>query len=121
MPAGPRCWKRCHCGPPNRHQVETVLRHAWQGRADANEPAPVAAWAHTLAPGRDPAGGVVKAELRALTDDAIALGVFGVPSVELEGRMCWGLDALPMLRAAWFKGPGWEAAGRATPRVLRQP
>lgn len=112
-------------GLPNRYQVETVMRHVWQGGADANEPARVAALAQMLAPGRDPHGGEVKAELRALTDDAIARGVFGVPSFELEGRMFWGLDALPMLRAAlqgetWFEGPEWEAATRVTVGMTRR-
>ena len=37
-------------------------------------------------------------ELKALTDAAIAQGLFGVPSFEAGGRLYWGLDALPMLR-----------------------
>lgn len=101
-------------GLPNRYQVETVMRHVWQGGADANEPARVAALTQGLPPRRDPAGGEVKAELRALTEEAIARGVFGVPGFELEGRVFWGLDALPMLRGAllgeaWFEGPDWES------------
>jgi hypothetical protein len=65
-------------------------------------------------------GEAVKAELRANTDAALAAGVFGVPSFELDGRVFWGLDALPMLReavldGAWFDGPAWAAAG--TPRL----
>ena len=39
-----------------------------------------------------------KDELRALTDAAIAQGLFGVPTVEALGRLYWGFDALPMLR-----------------------
>jgi hypothetical protein len=50
--------------------------------------------------------------------------VFGVPSFELDGRLFWGLDALPMLRAAlagdaWFDGPAWAAAGAPQPGVVR--
>ncbi|HEV8691120.1 MAG TPA: DsbA family protein, partial [Ideonella sp.] len=33
-----------------------------------------------------------------LTDAAIARGLFGVPTFEMNGRLYWGLDALPMLR-----------------------
>ena len=45
----------------------------------------------------------------------MARGVFGVPTCEVDGRLFWGLDALPMLRAylrgdPWFDGPGWSAA-----------
>ena len=100
------------------------MRHVWQGGADANEPARVAALAQGLSPRRDPAGSEVKAELRALTEEAMARGVFGVPSFELEGRVFWGLDALPMLRGAllgeaWFEGPDWAMARQPRPGVQR--
>ena len=39
----------------------------------------------------------VKAELRGQTDDAIARGVFGVPSMEANGEIFWGYDDLPYL------------------------
>ena len=79
-----------------------------------------------LAPQRDPAGDEVKAELRAHTDVAIERGVFGVPTFELDGRLFWGLDALPMLRAAlqgdaWFDGPAWDEAGTASPGRSAEP
>jgi len=77
-----------------------------------------------VAPLRDPAGEAVKSELRAHTDVAIQRGLFGVPTIELDGRAFWGLDALPMVRAAllgdaWFDGPVWSAAGTAQPGVQR--
>lgn len=84
---------------PNRRVVEAVMRHAWQGGgADPNEPKRLTALTATLQPVRDPNGNEVKAELKALTDAAIAQGLFGVPSFEAFGRLYWGLDALPMLR-----------------------
>lgn len=39
----------------------------------------------------------VKARLRADTDEAIAAGVFGVPSVRVGDEVFWGLDAFPHL------------------------
>jgi 2-hydroxychromene-2-carboxylate isomerase len=39
----------------------------------------------------------VKAELRANTDAAIARGVFGVPTMIVDGELFWGCDALPLL------------------------
>ena len=36
----------------------------------------------------------VKNELRRLTDDAIAIGVFGVPTFVLDGELFWGHDRL---------------------------
>lgn len=52
-----------------------------------------------LAPARDPASAEVKLALKQATDAAQAAGVFGVPTFALDGRLFWGLDALPMLRA----------------------
>lgn len=100
---------------PKRWVCEQVLRHVWRGGADANEPARLAALAQTLAPQRDPAGAQVKDELRAATADAAARGVFGVPSVEVDGRLFWGLDGLDLLSAflrgdPWFDGPDWGRA-----------
>lgn len=91
------------CGPagrmPNRRIVEALMRHVWQAHgADPNDPARLAALRASLAPERDPEGDEVKAELRSLTDSAIARGVFGVPTFEALGQLYWGLDALPMLR-----------------------
>ncbi len=100
---------------PNRRVAEAVLRHVWVGGHDAADPARLAALREQLAPARDPDGEDVKAELRANTDAAIATGVFGVPTIDCGGRLYWGLDALPMLRAQlqgdpWFDGDGWHAA-----------
>jgi len=108
----------------NRRSVEAVMRHVWHGGADAADPARLAALQRELAPVRDPASDAVKAELRAATDAAIARGVFGVPTFELDGRLFWGVDALPMLRAAvqddaWFAGPAWDDAGQPRPGTTR--
>lgn len=84
---------------PNRRVVETLMRHVWQsGGADPNEPGRLVALRDRLAPVRNPDSEEVKAELRALTDAAVARGLFGVPTFEMAGRLYWGLDALPMLR-----------------------
>ncbi len=111
-------------GVPNRRVVELLMRHAWRGGADVNDAARLQALQDAVAPQRDPAGDVVKAELRAHTEVAIERGVFGVPTIELDGRLFWGLDALPMVRAAllgdaWFDGPAWDAAALAPPGVAR--
>lgn len=109
---------------PNRRVVELLLHHVWHGGADVNDAARLAALRDAVAPQRDPGSEAVKAELRAHTDVAIDKGVFGVPTFEVDGRLFWGLDALPMLRAyllgdRWFDGRGWDAAGVAPPGVRR--
>ncbi len=108
----------------NRRHTELVLRHVWEGGADAADAQRLAALREQLAPARDPDGDDVKAELRAQTEAALAAGAFGVPSFELDGRLFWGLDALPMLRAAlvgdpWFDGPSWAEAGAPRPGIVR--
>ena len=117
----------CLAAGPNRRVVQAVMRHVWVGGLDANDPGRLAALREQLAAGRDmrdPDGAEVKAELRAQTDAAVQAGVFGVPTVTLQGRHFWGLDALPMLRdamqgGAWFEGSGWEEAGRERGGVVR--
>ena len=101
-------------GRVNRHVCETVLRHVWRGGADAADTTRLQALTEALQPARDPASDAVKAQLKANTAEAIARGVFGVPTFAVDDRLFWGFDALPMLRAwlmgeAWFDGPDWAA------------
>jgi len=112
------------CGP-NRRVVETLMRFVWEGGGDPTAPARLAALQAHLAPALSPDGDAVKQALRAHTETALASGVFGVPTFEVEGRLFWGLDALPMLRDAlaggtWFEGPEWDAALIAPPGVQRR-
>ncbi|MEL6425192.1 MAG: 2-hydroxychromene-2-carboxylate isomerase [Pseudomonadota bacterium] len=39
----------------------------------------------------------VKAQLKSNTEEAIARGVFGVPTLEVNGELFWGDDATPMM------------------------
>jgi hypothetical protein len=113
-------------GTPSRRTVELLFRHVWcRDGADPNAPAALAALTTAVAPQRDPAGDDVKAELRARTEAAVALGLFGVPTLVCGGRQFFGLDALPMLRAAvagdaWFDTPAWDDAGQQPPGLQRR-
>ena len=111
-------------GTPNRYVCETIFRHVWQTGLEAADAQRGDALCAQLAPQRDPNGTDVKAQLKANSDEAIARGVFGVPALVVDGKVFWGLDALPMLRAfllgdAWFDGPAWNAAAQL-PGVQRQ-
>ena len=119
------------CGPlgeparPNRFVCETIFRHVWRGGADAGDAQRLQALTDALAPKREPNSDEVKAQLKSNTDEAIALGVFGVPTFVVGERVFWGLDALPMLRAylvgdAWFDGPDWQQAAELPVGVRRQ-
>jgi 2-hydroxychromene-2-carboxylate isomerase len=111
------------CGP-NRRVGEAVLRHVWRAGADAVDPHRLQALTAQLAPQREPQSDAVKAELKQATADAAAMGVFGVPTFRHDGRLYWGVSALPMLAAAlageaWFDSGEWDAAGAERPSVRR--
>ena len=113
-------------GTINRFVAETVFRHVWRGGADAADISRLAALTQTLAPLRDPSSDAVKAELKANSDEAIALGLFGVPSLVVDGKLFWGFDALPMLRdyldgGAWFASDAWEQAQALPAGIQRTP
>ena len=103
----------------NRFVAGAVLRHVWQGGQDALAPARLDVLRAQLAPQlRQDAAAEDDAKrlLRENTDAAAALGVFGVPTCEVDGRLFWGLDGLPMLRAyldgdTWFDAH-WDGAAR---------
>ena len=102
-------------GRPNRYVCETIFHHVWRSGLPADDAGRLASLAAQLAPSRDVQGADVKAQLKAHGDEAIAAAVFGVPTFAVDGKLFWGLDALPMLRAwmlgdAWFDGPDWDAA-----------
>ncbi|WKB54829.1 2-hydroxychromene-2-carboxylate isomerase [Eleftheria terrae] len=102
-------------GTPNRWVCETLFHHVWDSGLDAEDPARLPALLERLSPRRDPASQAVKDELRDATAEAARRGVFGVPTIELEGRLFWGADSLEMLRAClqgdpWFDSPEWMGA-----------
>lgn len=113
-------------GLPNRYVCEALFRHVWHGGADATDPARLAMLLEQLAPARDVAGEEVKSGLKAHTQEAISAGVFGVPTLAVDGRLFWGFDALPMLadylaHGVWSAGPDWQRAAGVRPGPSRTP
>lgn len=99
------------CFPPT-HPFRSL--DALRGLATLDEPDPAAvraAFDHIWARGGDPADlpnsadPAAKARLRGWTDEAIAAGMFGVPSLVVSGEVFWGLDAMPMANA-FLADPG---------------
>lgn len=118
----------------SRYVTERLFHHVWHGGGDPLEPARLEALQtqlqdHMRQRGRSWSGpdrAEVKQRLRENTERALALGLFGVPSMVVGGRVFWGLDALPMLRdalqgGAWFQGADWEAAQDLPVGVQRRP
>lgn len=111
-------------GTPNRYVTETLFRHVWRGGADAVDAGRLATLVASIAPQRDMNGDEVKAQLKANTDEAIALDLFGVPAFVVDGKVFWGLDALPMLGDylrgdAWFEGPAWNTVRQVVQGAIR--
>jgi 2-hydroxychromene-2-carboxylate isomerase len=98
---------------------ETIFHHVWRGGAAADDATRLAALTATLAPAHAPGGDEARQLLRVETDAAIAAGVFGVPTFGVDGRLFWGLDALPMLRAQLCGDAALEPAW-ATPESVAQ-
>ena len=110
-------------GAPNRYVCETVFKHVWQGGAPADDPERLQQLTQLLAPQRSVASDEVKAQLKANTEEALALGVFGVPTIAVDDKLFWGFDALPMLTAylnndPWFDAQ-WDAPASVAQGVKR--
>lgn len=112
-------------GSPSREQLAKLFEHVWALGQDAADSARLAQLVQKLAPDRDPQSEAVKLELRQRTDAALQAGVFGTPSMVIEGQVFWGNDALPMLRAylegdPWFRCPDWTEVAHVPWGVRRQ-
>ena len=118
-------------GQPNRYVVETIFKHVWCEGLEATDPDRLATLqAHLFSqPGvsfQDPQSAEVKQRLQEQTQQAIDLGLFGVPSMVVNGQVFWGNDALPMLRAylegdEWFESADWRDAGKLPVGIRRAP
>jgi 2-hydroxychromene-2-carboxylate isomerase len=113
-------------GQPNRFVCEKIFRHVWCTGMDAADPERLEALHAELSPHLAPNGDQVKQVLQTHSQEAIAAGVFGVPSFVVDGKVFWGQDALPMLRAylqgdVWFDGPDWQAPDRCSVGIKRSP
>lgn len=102
-------------GLPNRWVCETIFRHVWKEGGDPVSIDRLRALTEQLAPQQDPSSPQVKQRLIDATQNAITAGLFGVPTMAVDGKLFWGFDALPMLRAflqgdAWFESGAWQAA-----------
>ena len=95
-------------GSINRFVAQQVMQHAWAGGHDANDAQRLLALREQLQDQKhaDEGSDEVKQWLRANTEQARQAGVFGVPAWVVDGKVFWGLDALPMLRS-YLLGDDW--------------
>jgi 2-hydroxychromene-2-carboxylate isomerase len=90
-------------GLPNRYVTHKLFQHVWCTGYEAADETRFEALKAELKLAVDPHSTEAKALLKIHTDSAIQLGVFGVPTLEVDGKLFFGLDSLPML-AAYLKG-----------------
>jgi len=112
-------------GEPAREVVEAIFKHVWCSGLEAADASRMAElqtyltqWMQQSQPNFqiDIQTPEVKQKLQQHTQAAIDLGLFGVPSMVVDGQVFWGQDALPMLRAylegdAWFQSSDWRDVG----------
>ena len=118
-------------GQPNRYVVESIFKHVWCTGLEASDAERFAAlqlhlFSQANVSLKDPQSVEVKQLLQQQTQQAIDLGLFGVPSMVVNGQVFWGQDALPMLRAylqgdAWFESADWLDAGKLPVGIRRTP
>jgi len=79
--------------------VKTIFNAVWTTGADASDQTRFASLCRELGVSTDSLGSpLIKAALKKNTDDAIARGVFGVPTFEVEGELFWGADSIGFLQ-----------------------
>lgn len=99
-----------HPGQARPFAREVFARY-YSGTLDTSDPGAVAALAAALglphaavrAGLEDPA---IKDHARALSEAAVARGIFGSPFFVMDGEPFWGWDRLPMLEE-WARTGGW--------------
>lgn len=119
------CGLKQEPGAVNRQVCEAIFRHVWQGGEDAADPQRLARLSEQLESQRRFEPAEAKLLLAKNTDEAISAGVFGVPTFAVDGKLFWGLDALPMLRdylsgAPWFDSKDWENVSKVDVGVRRR-
>lgn len=99
--------------------IGTIFHHIWGAGNDGQDPESLSALAVKLgvddwqARVSDPA---VKQQLRANTEEAVARGVFGVPTFVIDGEIFWGDDVTDMMLdylddPELFRHSEWERLG----------
>ena len=114
-----------HAGDTNRYVCDLIFKHVWSSGADMNDSAHFETLLAQLKPRHDTQNDDVKNSLKTNTEAAISKGVFGVPAFEVDDKIFWGLDALPMLRdyvlgSPWFESGEWERSGQVAAGVVRK-
>jgi 2-hydroxychromene-2-carboxylate isomerase len=96
----------CIAAGSDWNAVSAIFDHLWRtgGGSDAGELGAVGRVLGVDDVAAAIGGSAVKAQLRENTDQAIAAGLFGVPTLRVGTELFWGNDATPMIEA-WLDDP----------------
>jgi len=87
----------CGCTP---EAIRAIYESVWTTGEDAADPARFAALLKNLRVSEDELQNPeIKVRLKANTDEAIQRGVFGVPTLEVEGELFWGADGMEFAKS----------------------
>lgn len=98
-PFNPLLALRVATAEPTREVIDVLYRAIWAGGTGVETEGAVASAlgeraSELIAAANDPA---TKQKLRDATDAAIAAGVFGVPTIIVDGELFWGVDSFAHL------------------------
>ncbi len=105
------CWIREVAPEQTGELVCTLYRTHWAKGRDISEPAVVLDVIEGLGLDRARAAAAlqddrIKSALRKETERALGLGIFGSPSIIVDGETFWGADRLSMV-SDWLERGGW--------------
>lgn len=103
-------WLQQHQPDKANAFVHAVFRAFFQDDRDVSDAAVVAGIAQSIGvdgpklmqAAQEPA---IKDELRKRVDEAVAFGVFGAPTIVVDGELFWGNDRLPQIERWLASGP----------------
>jgi 2-hydroxychromene-2-carboxylate isomerase len=103
-------WLQQHQPDQANPFVHAVFRAFFQEDRDISDAGVIAQIAQSLGiDGRALMEGAqepaIKDALRKRVEDAVALGVFGAPTIDVDGEMFWGNDRLPQIERWLASGP----------------
>ena len=104
-------WTAAHHPPLAKPLARTLLHAYWADGLDLSTAQAVAALELPAGLERDALVEAVQGEesgrlLRAAVEQSLQLGVFGSPTVIVDGELFWGVDSFPLLEE-WLATGGW--------------
>ena len=81
-----------------RDAIQKIFESIWTTGEDASDPARFASLLENLRVKKEDLD-KAKEQLRTNTEGAIARGVFGVPTLEIDGELFWGADSMEFAKA----------------------